>query len=328
MSISSKIKSVVDVIIESPKTPKVLLIGGVATIIGGTVWACVQTVKSEPIIDNFKETVDNIKDLKEEGSFTADNGEVVPYDDKAYKHDLIWAYGSLLKDFAISYAGPTSAIALGTIMIGGSYRLQLHHILKLQNEIISLKNDLITATAVAYNAEESLRKYRANVIKDGGEELDEKYMYGVETLKDADIELVDPDTGEIRSKHVKKFDCIQDVSLIASQYAVLSDRCGALTGDVNTDLIIVDQINGWMQKEMAKRDWVSLYDVYQELKAVDNLDDKQVIASHQCGWVAGYGDDVPRIKVALKHVGSENRFSQKLILDFNCYGCITNIVGA
>lgn len=328
MNLLTKVKDVAKVVVESPKTPKALLIGGVVTIVGGTVWACVQTVKAEPILDNFKETVDNIKDMKEEGSFKAENGEVVPYDEKAYKHDMIWAYGNVVKDFVINYAGPTAVVALGTLMIGGSYKIQMHQILKLQDEVLQLKNDLAAATAYIYTTEESFRKYRENVRRDVGEELDEKYMYGVETLKDADVELVDPDTGEIRSKKVKKFDCIRDVSLIASQYAVLSDRCGALTGDINTDMIIVDQINGWMQKEMAKRKWVSLYDVYQELKCIDNLDDKQVIASHQCGWVEGYGDDIPRIKVALKHIGSENRFANRLILDFNCYGRITDIVGA
>lgn len=327
MNVLAKVKDVAKVVIESPKTPKALLIGGVVTIVGGTVWACVQTVKAEPILDNFKETVDNIKDMKEEGSFKAESGEIVLYDEKAYKHDLIWAYGNVVKDFAINYVGPTAVVALGTLMIGGGYKIQMRQILKLQDEVLHLKNDLAAATAYIYTTEESFRKYRENVRRDGGEELDEKYMLGTETLKDVDVDFVDPETGEIRTKHVKKFDCIQDINLIASQYAILGDRCGALTRDSNTNTLLIENINGWMERMILQRGWLSLYDVYKELAAIDNLDDKQVMMAHQCGWVLGYGD-MPRIKLALKYIGSENKFPEKTILDFNCYGRITDIVGA
>ena len=78
---------------------------------------------------------------------------------------------------------------------------------------------------------------------------------------------------------------------------------------------------------IMQRGWLSLYDVYKELDAIKNLDDKQVMMAHQCGWVLGYGD-MPRIKLALKYVGSENKFPERTILDFNCLGRITDIVGA
>ena len=47
-------------------TPKVMLIAGVTAIVGGGVWACVQTLKLEDKVDEAKESIDHIKELRDE----------------------------------------------------------------------------------------------------------------------------------------------------------------------------------------------------------------------------------------------------------------------
>ena len=175
MSLLTNVKNVATVVANSPKTPKALLIFGGVAIIGGTVWACVQTAKADKIVDDFKETIDDIKGMKEDGVFVDDDGNEQEYSQKSYTHDMIWAYGGFAKDMAIHYAGPVACLVGGITAIGMGYKLQINKILKLQGEIMSLNNEIVTLGAVAANAEENFRKYRDNVIADGGEELDEKY---------------------------------------------------------------------------------------------------------------------------------------------------------
>lgn len=314
-------------VMSSPKTPKALLIGGVAVLVGGTVYACVQTVKSEKIVDNFKETVDNIKETKEKGTFTDTAGESYNYDEKMYKHDMIWAYGNLVKDCAIHFAGPVACIAVGTIMISGCYKLQMKQILKLQDEIVNLNNEIVTLGAVAYNAEETLRRYRKNVVDAEGEEADTRYMSGISSVKDVDIDIVDPETGEIRTKHInKKIDVIKDVSLIASQYAVFMDETDYFTKDPNTNLIQTERARNLAQVDYDAQGFITLYEIYTKMGVINKLSPRQIMASHKCGWVKGHGTDEIIFKLVPTYVGSESRFRDRVLIDFNCMGRIDDIV--
>ena len=319
MNLMSNVKNVATVVANSPKTPKALLIFGAAAIVGGTVWACVQTAKADKIVDDFKETIDDIKDMKEEGVFTDDNGNEHEYTQKAYNHDMIWAYGGVVKDFAIHYAGPVACLIGGITAIGMGYKLQINKILKLQGEIMSLNNEVVTLSAAAYNAEESLRKYRDNVIADGGQELDDKYMYGIKTLKDADVDIVDEETGEIRRTHQKKFDCVEDISLIASEWAIFLDECDFYTGDPNTDKIQLERVMNIAQTELSTRKWYTMQEIYDLCGVTKKLNDRTQMSSRVHGWVEGYGEDFIDIKMVPRHVGSEGRFKNRILIDFNCY---------
>lgn len=319
MSLLTTLKSGATIVANSPKTPKVLLIGGVVAIVGGTVWACVQTAKADKIVDNFKETIDDIKDMKEDGYFVDDNDEEHEYTQKAYTHDMIWAYGGFAKDMAIHYAGPVACLVGGITAIGMGYKLQINKILKLQGEIMSLNNEIVTLGAVAANAEESFRKYRDNVIADGGEELDERYMHGVKTLKDADIDIVDADTGEIKSTHQKKFDVVEDVSLIASPWAIFLDECDFFTGDENTDKIQLERVMNIAQAEFSSRGWYTMQEIYDLCGVTKKLNDRTQMSSRVHGWVEGYGEDFISIKVVPRYIGAEGRYKNRFLIDFNCY---------
>ena len=319
MNLLTNVKNVATVVANSPKTPKALLIFGGVAIIGGTVWACVQTAKADKIVDDFKETIDDIKGMKEDGVFVDDDGNEQEYSQKSYTHDMIWAYGGFAKDMAIHYSGPVACLVGGITAIGMGYKLQINKILKLQGEIMSLNNEIVTLGAVAANAEENFRKYRDNVIADGGEELDEKYMHGVKTLKDVDVDIVDPDTGEIRRTHQKKFDCVEDISLIASPWAIFLDECDFYTGDPNTDKIQLERVMNIAQTELSTRKWYTMQEIYDLCGVTKKLNDKTQMSSRVHGWVEGYGEDFINIKMVPRYIGGEGRFKNRILIDFNCY---------
>ena len=71
-------------------TPKVLMITGLTIIVASGVYACKQTLKLEERIDDAKEEIDHVKDLREKGEYVVntETGETAEYTDKLYRKDM------------------------------------------------------------------------------------------------------------------------------------------------------------------------------------------------------------------------------------------------
>lgn len=295
-------------------TPKVMLIAGVTAIVGGGVWACVQTLKLEDKVDEAKESIDHIKALKESGEYVvnAETGETAEYTKSCYNKDILWSYGQFAKDVIKLYVGPVVVATVGVALVTGS------------NKILTDRLSQMTLTATALS--EAYNKYRQNVIADQGEEADRRYRLGIETKKNFEMQTIDPETGAPIVRKEKSIDLVNDIKNVASPYAIIANDCGWWRMDSNWD---ASQLNAYLNLAQLKYDlqgYLYLYEVYEMLEISKNISPEAIAMSHQVGWVKGHGDDQIRFEPISTHLGSEDVFRDVLLIDFNCYGAINDLV--
>lgn len=167
--------------------PDALLVIGIGAIVVGTVELCKATKVAEPIVDNAR---NDINDLKED--LKAELIDPKQYSEKR-KEITIEMAGKLVKTYGpgvVTLMGGIGCVTKGHMMIKGRYLAV---------------SDAYASLSSAFN------NYRQNVIADGGEnghELDMKYMYGLKEDKDhPDEEAYLVDTEEV-SEYTFFFDSI------------------------------------------------------------------------------------------------------------------------
>ena len=295
-------------------TPKVMLITGVVTIIGAGVYACVQTLKLEDRVDEMKDNIDHVKSLKDAGEYIVDaeTDETAEYTPALYRKDLTHAYLGGIWSIGKLYLPSFIVTGVGVALIGGSHKIL---------------NDRLTQTTLALTCmSDAFNKYRKNVITDQGEEADQRYLCGLETKKNVELQVIDPETGELVTKKEKKLDVISDVSNIASPYAIILNDCGMWTSDANYNTRAIDSYLNILQAQYDRDNYIYLYDIYKAFGALDTLSPRAIAMSHQCGLVKGYADDEIRINLISSHLGSEDVFKDVLLMDINCCGVINDLV--
>jgi hypothetical protein len=310
----SKVMRSASALKNAPKTPKVMMIAGVTTIVGAGVFACVQTLKLESHIDDAKEEIDHIKDLKEEGEYVIDTktGETAEYTEKLYRKDLTYTYFKTAIGISKLYLPSLLATGVGVALVGGSHKIM---------------SDRLTQTSLALTCMgEAFNKYRKNVIDDQGEEADQRYMTGMQTKKNLEMSVVDPETGEVITKKEKKIDVIDSVNNIASPYSVILNDCGFWTSDADYNTAAIDAFLNILQAQYDRDGYIYLYDIWQTFGALPSVSPKAIAMSHQVGLVKGVGDDDIRVNLIPTHLGSEDIYKQVLLMDINCCGPINNLV--
>ena len=129
-------------------SPKILLLVGIGTIIGGTVAACVATTKLDEVVDKAKEDLDVIEDKYETGEVTEEEAP------------------KLKTTVYLRAAVSTAKLYLpATLMIAGGITSIL-----VSHRILARRNLALTAacetTAAAFN------RYRRNVVNKYGKDVD------------------------------------------------------------------------------------------------------------------------------------------------------------
>lgn len=303
---------------DAKNTPKVMMVTGIVTIVGAGVYACVQTLKLEDKVDEAKESIDHIKDLKEDGEYVVDSetGETAEYGIKEYRKDMAYVYGRTAWEVTKLYLPSLVATGVGVALIGGSNKIM---------------DDRVTQATLAFTAlSESFGKYRQNVINDQGEDADRRYLYGIETKKNLEMNVVDPETGEVVTKKEKKIDVVYDLRNIASPYSFIFNDCNACTGDFTYDTAYINSSLNILQAQFDKDNFIYFYDILKQFGAVDRVDAKTLAMSHQVGLIKGFGDSDIRCNPVVPdaseymsipvRMGSEDIYRDLLILDFNCIG--------
>ena len=92
--------------------PTALVVGGIATIIGGTVLACKKTVKMKKIVDDTKEDIEEIQ-----AALSTVNPENPDYTEKDCKKDVRKVYARATVSTAKVYAIPAGIIFAGSAMV-------------------------------------------------------------------------------------------------------------------------------------------------------------------------------------------------------------------
>lgn len=165
--------------------PEILTYGGVAAMIGGTVFACKQTPKAVEIVEDTKKQLSVIKATEEEAAqnnrLVKRDGGLISYSPQDYKKDITIAHVNNIKALAKNYAVPGLMLIGGAAMVLGG-----HGILRKRNAV---------AIATLSSVMEGFNKYRSNVIKELGETADKHFRFGKGT-PDV-IETVDAESGEV-----------------------------------------------------------------------------------------------------------------------------------
>ena len=147
-------------------SPEVLLVAGIAGMVGSTVLACRATLKMETVMDEAKDKLETAKTL-----------EHAEYSEKDRSRDISLIYFQSSVKVIRLYA---PAIIVGGISI---------YALTSSNRILTKRNAALTA---AYGAlERGFSQYRARVVDKYGEEEDRNFRYGSEQ-----VEIVDEETGK------------------------------------------------------------------------------------------------------------------------------------
>ena len=150
-------------------SPEVLLVAGVAGMVGSTVLACRATLKMDRVLGEAEAKLHTAKTL-----------EHVDYSEKDRSRDITLIYFQSGVKIAKLYL---PAIIVGGISV---------YALTSSNRILTRRNVALTA---AYGAlEKGFNEYRGRVIEKYGEEEDRDFRYGSEK-----VEVLDQDTGKMKT---------------------------------------------------------------------------------------------------------------------------------
>lgn len=148
-------------------SPTILLVGGIASIVGGTVLAVANTEKASKAMDEFNEQMDRYHKAVKIANTKEDPEDWYPTSDR--KHHVRIVYGHMIMSMAKIYLPVVILEAAGIGMICKSH------------SILSKRN---AALGAAYAAlQKSYDEYRKRVREKYGEEADEELFYGVKTEK-------------------------------------------------------------------------------------------------------------------------------------------------
>lgn len=168
-------------------SPELLLIGGIACLVGGTVMACKATKKANDILDEGHETVERVKgtvgNMLETGALEIKNEEEnKPIFDKEIKREIAKSKLHTLGRVAGVYAPAVALGSAGIAMIFTSHGIMR----KRQGALLA-----------SYNALDAMFKtYRARVLEEeDGKERDQRYLRGD---RDRDIhDLTEDEMNEV-----------------------------------------------------------------------------------------------------------------------------------
>ena len=308
--------------------PEILVGAGILSVGAGIFFACKATLKVDAMKADLKKEVDDAvehaKAKFEEIDEAVDDDALASYDAQDAQQDKMTVYGQTAGTAIRTglKVAKEYAPAAGFIVTGIALILFSHKILRDRN----------AALLAAYTALDSAFKvYRQRVIKDGGKELDAKYLYGTKEVT-KEVTKVNPETGleETVLETTEEIDYP-----LGSPYARIYDIDHAVAYQVH------DPNNDWnesllkSQEEAANEKlnrigYVFLNDVYLML-GLKPTPEGQIV-----GWVKDpenphkidFGIDLtttdPRFKNMIERYNGFLR--RKIVLDFNVDGPILDKV--
>lgn len=258
----------------SKYSPQILTAVGIAGLVTAGILAAKQTLKLEATLDNSKNRLDIVKEHPE-----------------ATQADINKAYAKNIFDLAKLYAVPVtlSAASIVSILVG-------HNILHKRN----------LALIAAYKGlEQAFSEYRKRVTEEYGEDVDEKFRYGIR-----DVETIDETTG----KKVKSQTVDTNVSEYLMEFGPDNDNW---SGNHEHNLFFITRAQNFFNDKLQAHGHVFLQDVTRHL----GIPDSKVGAV--TGWVynKGTGDDY--IDFGIKDMQESHGY---VLMNFNVDGVILDSI--
>lgn len=310
------------------KSPEIWLAAGIATVVGGAVWACYACRKLDDVIECHelnKECLEIEYDAGkkiEETEELADGEEATDVSvltEKQYKRECakltLHTGGELIRLYAP--AAITMTIGFGMIVNG-------HRILSQRN----------AALLAAYTTlDEAFAKYRDRIRERYGDQVEDDIYHG-RTREEVTVTMVDEN-----GKKKKEKQEVVTVGTVISPYAKFFDEtCREWTRspDYNHTFLICQQnaandlLRSRQYDGFHKRGFVFLNEVYKMLGIPETP------TGALCGWVAPaegeepMGDDYISFGIIDPNDPSKrafiNGYEKSILLDFNCQGKIYDLI--
>ena len=289
-------------------SPEILVVAGVIGTVTSAVMACKATLKVNDVIDETKETIEDIHYCIGKGLKTSDGEE---YTQEVANKELTIVYIQTGWKFAKLY-GP--AVLLGVASIGcmvGS------------NQILRKRNIALGAAFTAMD--KSFKEYRGRVIEKFGKDLDRELRFNTKA-KQMKETVVDENGKE---STVTKTVEIVDPNVTHSIYSVVF--CEGNTGwtkNAELNKVFLLQQQNYANDKLRLNGVLTLNEVY------DMIGAPRTAYGQLAGWVytedSSVGDNF--VDFGIFDINSEkkcdfiNGIERSIILDFNCIGNILDYI--
>ena len=275
-------------------SPEILVVAGVAGVVVSAVMACKATLKVNDIIEEAKDTIDDIRSLPEDSE-----GE---YSVEENKKAVAVVYAQTGLKFAKLY-GPS--VTLGALSITTIFA---------SNNILRKRN---VALAAAYaTIDKGLKEYRSRVVERFGEDIDRELLYNIKSKEIDEIVIDEKGEEEIVRKTVEVVD-IEGCSSFA-RYFTASSKCWE--GNPEYNLLFLRAQQQYANDLLVSRGNLFLNEVY------DMLDLPRTEAGQIVGWKYDnnnpIGDNYVDFGIREVYRQTENGYEPVILLDFNVDGNI------
>lgn len=234
--------------------PDIMVVGGIALVVGGAVWACKNSVKAHDILEEANEKIKNIN----YGEDVANGDE--SFDEKAARKERMVVYRDLGMDLAKCY-GP--AILVGTTGIGlilGAHKIE--------------KNRNLALTSAYAGLLANYNSYRDRIRQEIGEEKERDIYSGAKTET---ITVTDEDGKEKKVKDAKVF---HDDGSMYSQYARIFDPANFnWSKSPGSNISFLKTQQSFANNKLRSEGFVFLNDVY-EMLGFPRTSEGQIV-----GWI-------------------------------------------
>lgn len=275
-------------------SPEILVGVGVVGVVTSTVLACKATLKVQEVLEEKKNTIENIELAHKEV-----DDETYSLED--YNKDLLLVNVQSTAKIAKMYA-PAAIVGVASI---GCF-LGAHKIMSKRN----------VALVGAYKMlEKTFDDYRDRVKEEIGEVKEEELRYKM-TEKTVEVKETDKDGNEkIVKKKIKTADGV-------SQYGIFFDGSSvnwSKNPEYNRVFLLAQQ--NYANDMLNTRGHVFLNEVY------DLLGMQRTQAGSLVGWVAGHGDDFIDFGIEdHRNIAFVNGYENIPLLDFNVDGAIYDLI--
>ena len=287
-------------------SPEILVVAGVAGVVGSTVMACKATTKLDTILNDAKDKINKIHEA-------TDHPEVLPepYTEEDSKKDLAIVYTQTAVKLVKLYA---PAVIVGSLSITAI--LAGHNITRKRN----------IALAAAYTAvDKSFKEYRGRVVERFGEALDKELRYNIKAKEVEEVSVNEDGTESV----VKKTVDVVDPSTISEYARFFDDGCTGWTKDPEYNLMFLRDQQRYANDLLQSKGHLFLNEVY------DMLGIPRTKAGQVVGWFYDekhpVGDNFVDFGIYDTNRGTANRdfvngYERTILLDFNVDGPILEYI--
>lgn len=287
-------------------SPELLIAGGVACVIGGTVMACKATKKTDDILADANDKIQHFPTdpdaLPAEDISDEDVQQIISTNKKEVAKIKLDCAGKLVANYAPS-------VAVGGV--GIAMILASHGIMRQRNATL----------LAAYNAvDTAFRKYRERVmLEDGGRERDVHYMTG--GVHEELIEYEEDERGEL----VRRVnDRAEDILLMDHPTGPYTFIFGPTTSSFwsshgLSNLNLLRQTERWATDQIRLNGFIFVNDVLERLGMA------KVPIGQLAGWAKGFGDDYVDFGLIEDYRAADvdvDVMKKPIVLNFNCDGSI------